>query len=1509
MSQTDETPETGAAPRGTQPPPQERRQATEDTDDVPHRLEPDAADAKSCTVVGIGASAGGLEALGEFLRALPNDTGMAFVLVQHLDPHHTSVLADLLAQRTQMPVVEVSDATIVRPDQVYVIPPNTKMTIARDVLRLTPRAEGVGRYMPIDTFLCSLAQNRKANAVGVILSGAATDGTLGLMAIKSEGGITFAQDESAKFDGMPRSAVTAGVVDFVLPPNAIARELAAIARHPYRVGAAPARLHQETPAFLSILRLLRSSAGVDFSQYKPNTLLRRMERRMVLQKAADPDQYLEILQQNPGEMQALCEDLLINVTEFFRDAPLFDALKENAIPAILREKQPGDAIRVWVPGCASGEELYSIAICLTEYMDGAGVDFPMHVFGSDLSERSIEKARAAVYGPSALSLVSLDRVKRFFVKVDAGFQIVRSLRDKCVFAVHNLTSDPPFSRMDLISCRNLLIYLGPALQKRVMGTLFYALQPNGFLMLGKAERPGSLTDYFVPLERQPNIYVRRAAPVQSEFELPARVAPFPVFRQDEYPAGSGLKTPEGGPLDPLQRQVDRLLLAQYAPPAVVIDDDYRIVEFRGDVGRFLEPDAGEAELDLFRMLRDDVALYLRAAVEEARQKNMGIRLESIQVFRAVPQIITVAVTPVAVPGWKRHFLISFEEASHAGSATGALPPSQDEEANPEESGAPQRRVAQLEAELTSTRRYLQSIIEELRSANEEAQSSNEELQSSNEELQTAKEELQASNEELQTVNAEMDSRNADLQQLSDDLLNVLTSLHTPILMLDGALRIRRFTQASEKLLKLIATDVGRPVSDLKPRINVPDLEVIVRQVVDTLASYEREVRDQEGRWYSLRVRPYRTSDNHIDGAVLQLLDVDELKRTLEQVRRARDYASAIVETVSQPLIVLDPQLRIKTANRAFFQTFRTSPEESFKRSLFEVGGGQFDFPALHHLFDRMASSTSGMEDVEIERDFKRIGPRTMLLNARRIEADDETGLTLLALEDITERKSAAEARYRRLFETAKDGMVIADADTGEITDVNPFLESLSGYPREKLVGRKLWEIEPLNGNPEVESALERIRGQEKAHFPDLLLRSKSGRAIHVEVVANEYPEGSRKLVQFNIRDITERKRFERQLQHTQKLESLGLLAGGIAHDFNNLLTGIMGNASLGLTELPDSAPGRRHFREILSASQRAADLTRQMLAYAGKGQFVLNRIDVSQLIREIEPLIQTSIPKMVAIQLDLGSGLPAVEADPGQVQQLVMNLIINGAEAIGEGKAGTVVVRTGLRDLNGEDIQREFPNDHLIPGKYVGIEVHDTGSGMDEATRARIFDPFFTTKFQGRGLGLAAASGIVRSHKGAIRVYSSPGRGTSFEVLLPALAAKTIAPLAREVAGQIAPGGDVLFIDDEEALRRLAQSALEHGGWHVLLAANGAEGVHVFEKHQDRIALVILDLAMPVMGGEEALERIKAIRSGIPVIVSSGYGETEAARRFAGKDTAGFLQKPYTVNQLMEAIAVVLGRL
>ena len=819
---------------------------------------------------------------------------------------------------------------------------------------------------------------------------------------------------------------------------------------------------------------------------------------------------------------------------------------------------------------------------------------------------------------------------------------------------------------------------------------------------------------------------------------------------------------------------------------------------------------------------------------------------------------------------------------------------------------PDRHIEHLEQELASSREYLQSIIEELRSTNEEAQSANEELQSSNEELQTTKEELQASNEELNTINAEMQSRNVQLGQANDDLTNLLSSISTPIVMVDNDLRIRRFTPTAEKMLHLVPADVGRHISDIKPRINVPDLGEILRRVLESLAVHEQEVQDADGRGYLMLGRPYRTADNRIDGVVLILVDISDLKRSLEAVRHARDYAEAIVETVREPLVILDQNLTVRTANRAFYKFLQIESQEISGRNLYEVADKELDLPQLRELLDRLLAGETSLLDVEVEHDFRLIGTRTVLLNARRIAGTDNAGLILLAFEDTTERKRASEARYRRLFESARDGIIIIDAATGKIADLNPYTEQLLGYSRQELAGQKLWETEALRENAGIRTALDQIRDQGAVRFSDLSFKTKDGRGLQTELIGNVYSEGNRRAIQLNIRDLTERRKFERELQDTQKLESLGLLAGGVAHDFNNLLTGILGNASLVYSEIGDN-PLRPRLREIVRASERAADLTRQLLAYAGKGRFVVEPISLSDMIKEILVLVQTSIPKNVDLKVNLTPSLPPIEADVAQIQQLIMNLVINGAEAIGEGKPGTVEIRTELRELSVQDIRGNFAFEELVPGSYISLEIKDTGSGMDEATKAKIFDPFFTTKFTGRGLGLAAVLGIVKALHGAIRVYSTPGHGTLFHILFPAAtSARAVSP-PRRPRKRMRGSGTVLVIDDESIVREVARAVLERHGFEVLVAENGQAGVDLFRSHSDRISLIVLDLTMPVMGGEQAFDLLRAIRADVPVVLSSGYSEIEAAGRFAGKDFAGFIQKPYDVNRLIETVGSALG--
>jgi two-component system CheB/CheR fusion protein len=1467
---------------------------------APDAAESGETEARNLIVVGIGASAGGLEAFTDLVSHLPPATGMAFILVQHLDPHHESALPGLLAGRTSLPVLQVHNDTRIEPDHIYVIPPNSLMLIRDRSLILEARPAPSESFKPIDAFFNSLAREFHFNAVGVVLSGTATDGTLGLKSIKAEGGVTFAQNQTAKFDSMPRSAVAAGAVDFVLSPRRIAEELTALAHRTVHLREAETDVAGDGTTLHRLLLLLRRNTGVDFAQYKQPTVLRRLNRRMVVRKAESLEEYFELLQKESGEVQALFDDLLINVTDFFRDPEVYESAKRIAFPSLIRDSRPR-AIRAWIPGCSSGEEVYSMAIALMEFLESEDLEYTLQMFGTDLSDGAIAKARAGIYGESSVVNVSPERLRRFFARTESGYQISRAIREMCVFSRHNVAKDPPLSRMDLISCRNLLIYLAPSLQQKIVATFAYALQPNGCLILGSSETLGSLAEHFLTLDEPHRIYGRKANLSPDLFHLSEAPKEYKLRDPALTPVPRGVEELNAGGY--VHKYVDRIVLSRYGPAALVVNEALQVVEYRGDMRPYLAGPENQPDADLMSMVRPELHAPLSAAIEQARRTNLAVVAEGVLWSGSDGPQAAVTVVPLALSGIGQHFLILFGRVREK-EGLPEFPAAA--RAETEGAAAPRRESAQLEQELKTTREYLQSVIEELRSTNEEAQSANEELQSTNEELQTSKEELQSANEELNTINAEMQSRNTDLARLNDDLMNLFSSLNMPIMMTGNDLRIRRFTPTAEKVLRLIAADVGRPIADLKPRINVSNLEEILQRVVDTLQPHEQEVQDQEGRQYLMRVRPYRTGDNRIDGTVLQLSDVSDLKRSLEEVKHARDYAESIVNTVREPLVVLDQNLAIQNANRAFYDALGLAQGAAAGQTIYEAARGRFNLPEVRRLFEQLDGGAEELNDVEIG--YQRDGgePRILSLNARRLQAPGQKRLILMAFEDITERKRAAEARYRRVFESARDGIVLANAATGEITDVNPFTEQLLGYPRDELVGRKLWEIEPMRNLPGMRAAFEQVRDRGVLRFNALTLRTKEGRDIHAEAIANVYSEGDRPAVQLNVRDVSERKKFERELQETQKLESLGLLAGGIAHDFNNLLTGILGNASLAYSELPEDDPLRIHLREILQAGERAAFLTRQMLAYAGKGRFVTETIDLGNLIREISALIRTSIPKSVELKLDLAPDLPPIEADPAQIQQVVMNLVINGAEAIGEHATGKVEVRTSLRELNAREAAEFFGPEPSAPGAYVQVEVTDTGAGMDGATQARIFDPFFTTKFTGRGLGLAAVQGIIKGHHGAIRVHSTPGLGTSFLILLPARRRRAAAvPKGRRMA-YIAPGSVVLAIDDEEAIRALAVSVLSRAGVKVLTAVDGKAGVEMFREHHGIISAVLLDFLMPVMGGEEVIALLDEIDPNVPVILSSGFDESEAARRFPGAKPARFLQKPYTTGRLLEAVAAAL---
>jgi two-component system, chemotaxis family, CheB/CheR fusion protein len=849
-------------------------------------------------IAAIGASAGGIEASTELIGRLPVNTGMAFVLIHHLDPTHRSMISELLSKKTRMPVCEVQDGMKVEPDHVYVIPPDATMSISDHTFGLQPRVATRGLHMPIDQFMRSLAEAQGNCAVGVILSGTGSDGTLGLAEIQAQGGVTIAQDEtSARYDGMPRSAVSAGCVDLILPPPGIAQELVRLARHPYVTpphddGEALAHL-PETPSLRLIYQLIQRSAGLDFTHYRQTTIRRRIERRMAVNRIERVEDYLKFLQTNPGEIKALYQDMLINVTSFFRNPKVFEALKALVFPRIVRNRGKNAAIRIWSPGCASGEEIYSLGICLLEFLGERAQETPIQLFGTDVSETSISKARSGWYPQNIEADVTPARLRRFFAKVDDGYRVNKTVRDLCIFAQHNVLNDPPFSQMDLICNRNLLIYLEPVLQNHVMEIFHYATRANGFLVLGTSEGIGAVANLFAPEDRSLRIFSKK--PTTRRAPLVFSMHPERSSSKFGAAPSSARAGEENWNYLEVQKEFDRRLLAQHSPATAFVNEDFELVHTRGNLSPYLKIPPGRPSLNIVKLAREGLQIELRNSLNRAKKDDATVRKAFVQIKddtghpaedaerpAARPESIRQAsfeVNPIRVgtPS-ERYFMLFFRESSAASrkAESGAK--------GRKESESAARRISKLEEELASTKEYLQSVIEtqeatneELQSANEEVLSSNEELQSTNEELETAKEELQSVNEELNTVNDELRERNVEMTQAQKDLTNLFSSIDIAVLTVGRDLKIGQFTSQAQKMLGLLPGDVGRPLANINLNIDIPDLEAIIRNVLKSSVAVDTELTARDGARHLLRVLPSLSTEGP-QGVVLTVVAIPNARK-------------------------------------------------------------------------------------------------------------------------------------------------------------------------------------------------------------------------------------------------------------------------------------------------------------------------------------------------------------------------------------------------------------------------------------------------------------------------------------------------------------------------------------------------------------------------------------------------------------------------------------------------------
>lgn len=968
----------------------------------------------------------------QLFSSLPADTGMAFVVIQHLDPARPSMLAKVLGTDVAMPVLEVTADVRPECDHVYVIPAGFDLSMQGGLLTRVPRQQTRNLHLPIDSFFQALASEWEGQAIGVVLSGSASDGTEGLRAIKAAGGITFAQEPgSAQFTSMPESAIAAGVVDFQLSPAEIASELVHLSRHQYlapaqRIEGSPDAnedANEDAPApdeasVAIILAALLQHAEVDFRGYKRPTLIRRIVRRMALRHLASLDEYAASVRKDPEEAQALARDVLIHVTSFFRDPEVFEALTHTVLLEVLTARDESEPIRVWIPGCSTGQEAYSIAICLVEVLAEHGRSPSIKIFGSDLSDQAIEAARAGLYTDSDLAGVSSERLARFFERAEGGYRISKQIRDSCVFVRHDLTRDPPFAKLDLISCRNVLIYFDSELQRRVLPLLHHCLNTPGYLVLGNSEGLRELDGLFEAVDREHRIFRKQGESPRLQYPLAfgrEAESKIPVFQAPQWPQHAR----------DAQRQADHLLLARYAPPGVIVNDRHEVVQVRGRTGDFLELPPGQPQVNILKMARNGLTAPLREALAAARAESTTIRRPGVRIeVNGTRRSINLEVTPLA--GVRKvtehYYLIVFEELTPPSTLAADAPP-----AAPEAPHAQDEENTRLRAELAANRDYVQAVagehqdtVEELGAANEEFIAANEELQSTNEELQSAKEELQSTNEELNTLNDELQLRNIELDRIANDLVNVLESVQIPVIMVDHALRVRRFTPISREISGLLPGDVGRSIDDVKLKVRVDDLTERIRASISANAPKEHEVQRVDGRWFMLHIRPYRTSDNRLDGAVLAFLDIDVLKRAAQEAERARDYAQSIVETVPMSLVVLDSTLRIVSANPPFYRSCAPDLGPKVQVDFFGLQACAFDVPDFREAVERSLARRLPFRDLEVRCTLANFGARELVVSGCPIPGDTGELMLLLAIEDATERHQleASEKSARVDAETA-----------------------------------------------------------------------------------------------------------------------------------------------------------------------------------------------------------------------------------------------------------------------------------------------------------------------------------------------------------------------------------------------------------------------------------------------------------------------------------------------------------
>ena len=1471
-------------------------------------------------VVGLGASAGGLEALSRLFDALPPDTGMAFVLIQHLDPTHSSMMVGLLAGHTTMKVLEAADGMPVERDHVYVIPPGFYLSIREGALRLTNPRERHGARMAFDFFLRSLAEDCGARAICAVLSGTGADGSVGLRAIRDKGGLVIVQDpKDAAHDGMPRSAILTGAADLILPAAEIP---AALVKHRHKsIRQAHLEPERATPApsdgvpLAEIIDLLRAHTAHNFALYKEGTVLRQIERRMAMASIKDLGLYLDAIRHEPLEIDRLAKDMLINVTRFFRDEKTFEVLAETIIPELIRQQPLDMPIRIWDAGCSTGEETYSIAMLFLEEIASTKRSVKLQVFASDIDDDALAIARNGLYPESIRKDVSPARLERFFVKEDHNYSVTRELREMVVFTTQDLLADAPFSRLDLVSCRNVLIYLRPEVQEKVLSLFHFALRENGILVLGASEAIGDFGDRFEPISKRHRIFRHLGRSRPGEVVFP--IAPGEGARTTPPPARKARSAAPRTDTGALARQG---LLDLYAPASVMINPRYECLYYSGPIDRYLKVAAGEASRDLFAMARDGLRTRLRAAVHQASREQVRVALGGAQMDRNGEAVaVSVAVQPIQTEDAK-FLLVSFSDE-----------PERKKSGKKAAEAADPSRVVQLEQELDATRKELESAIhdlgetnDELTATNEDALSVNEELQSTNEELETSKEELQSLNEELTALNSQLNETIEHQRATANDLRNTMNSSEIAMLFLDGNLKIRLFTPAAKTMFRVIASDIGRPLTDLARRINDPHLLNDAGAVLDGHVPPSREVEADSGAWYTRRIVPYRTQDEQVEGVVITFADISERKNAERAIEAARSYSDSIINTISQPLIVLDEKLCVMSASPSFYNAFLVEPGETVGRQLDAVADGRFHNAALRDFLDRLRRGEPVIEDHQIDVELPRQGVRSLLVNALEIREDPLAGRRILVtIDDITERKRSSEVleAAKRVAEQASLGksrfLAAASHDLRQPLQTLSLLRGILAKRIKDQTGlRLIAKLEEtlsamsgmLNTLLDINQLEAGIVRPEIAEFPiaTLLDRLQTEFAYHVttkqlgwRVVASGLNVRSDpRLLEQTLRNLlanavkyTERgkvllgcRRRGDKLRVEVWDTGIGIPAGQLGAIFEEF------------HQLDNAA--RERSRGIglgLSIVQRVSDLLGHAVdvrSWPGRGSVFAIEVPLT----ENERRLPRGATRAEAIARTTGAIL-IVEDDPAVREMLEMLFEGDGhrtTAVAGANEALALAARGAL-------LPDVIIADYNLPGDLTGAEVI---ARLRDSLRREIPAIILTGDISSDTLRKIADAGCV--------YLSKPAEPEMLTQQIQGFLAEERRPKAHENLRQVGESANALrptvfVIDDDHTIRGTLQELLQEHGHTAEVYASGEAFLAAVRR--DPEGCLVVDALMPGMGGIALLERLKARNLALPAIMVTGHGDIAMAVEAMKAGAVDFLEKPIRPDELLASIERALDRI